>query len=258
VSRSRRPQHRRPNRPPADDAPALDPGRSVYGRHPVREALRGQRRVLRVWGTDAALRDVDPGHGVEVRETSPADLVELVGTADHQGIVAETEGFPYCEIDDLLRGESPVVLCLDQITDPHNLGSIARVCEASGCSGLLIPAHGSVSVTAAACKASAGALEHVRVARCTNLADTIDRVKGNDLWAYAASEKATRLYSDVDFAGGVLLVLGSEGAGVRPRVQSVCDDLISVPMRGKVSSLNVSTVAALLAYEVVRQRGVPS
>ena len=223
--------------------------------------MRGQRRVLRIWGTESALEDVAADSaatsGVEVTTAAPAELEALVHSHDHQGIVAETAPFPYCDIDAILATrDDPVVLCLDQITDPHNLGSIARVCDASGCAGMLIPAHGSASVTAAACKASAGALEHVRVARCTNLADTIERVKGATLWAYAASEAGTRDYTDVDFAGGVLLVLGSEGSGVRPRVLSVCDDAIRVPMRGTVSSLNVSTVSALLAYEVVRQRGV--
>lgn len=247
----------------------LAPERMVYGRHPVREAIAGPRRVHVVHATEAAARDLaDDLRHVEVRATQPGVLDQLAGTRDHQGVVAEVESFGYCHIDDLFDGEArdaeerdaespripPLVLCLDQVTDPHNVGAIARVCDASGASGLVLPEHRSAHVTAAVCKASAGAIEHVRVAMVTNLADSIARSKGPMLWAYGASEHGSRAYTDADFTDGVLLVLGSEGAGLRPRVRQQCDELLQVPMRGRVSSLNVSTVAALFAFEVVRQR----
>jgi 23S rRNA (guanosine2251-2'-O)-methyltransferase len=238
----------------------------VYGRHPVREASRGRRRVLTLHVTPAALEDladIVPAlrrDGCEIVETpDQARLRALAGTGDHQGAVAEVTPFPYVTLDDLLReaktrGVPPLILCLDQVTDPHNLGAIARVADASGATGVLVPEHRSASVTAAAGKASAGALEHVLVARCTNLANEIERVKGPDLWSYAATERGTSDWTDVDLADGALLVLGAEGPGIRPRVEAACDVQVRIPMAGEVASLNVSTVSAILAFEAVRQR----
>lgn len=240
----------------------IDPEQLVYGRHPIRELLIGPRRVEQLWATQNAARDLATEiaeAGVDVATCLPGDLDELTGTADHQGIAAQATHFQYREIDDLIARarkaeRPPFVLCLDQITDPHNLGAIARVCDAVGADGLLVPRHRSASVTGAVCKASAGAIEHVAVARCTNLADTLTRVIGGDLWAYGASERGVRSYTDVDWTDGALLVLGSEGDGIRPRVQSACDELVRVPMQGQVSSLNVATVAAIMSFEVLRQR----
>lgn len=221
-------------------------------------------RVLHA--TQAALDDLvdvvpalrEAGCRIEVVATHGA-LSDMVGAGEHQGAVAEVDAFPYVTLDDLLatardRGEAPLVLCLDQVTDPHNLGAIARVADASGATGVLVPEHRSASVTAAAVKASAGALEHVLVARCTNLANEIERVKGASLWAYAATERGTVDWTDVDLADGSLLVLGAEGPGIRPRVLSMCDAEVRIPMAGSVASLNVATVAAVLAFEAVRQR----
>lgn len=240
----------------------IPPDQVVYGRHPVREALRGPRTVRRLHITHEAQRALgdDIPSGIPIVMHDPSELAVLAGTGDHQGVVGEVDRFTYVGIDNLLdraraAGRPPFVLCLDQVTDPHNLGAIARVCDASGADGLLIPEHRSAHVTGAVCKASAGAIEHIQVARCTNLADTLDRVRSASVWAYGASERGRVRYTDPDYSDGVLLVLGSEGAGIRPRVESKCDELISVPMAGSVSSLNVATVAALLAFEVVRQRG---
>lgn len=253
---------RKQQRGGVDRTVGIEPDVLVYGRHPVREAIRGPRRIVQLHMTDDAQRalDRDMPRGVPVRTVDTAQLTQLAGTPDHQGVAAEVEPFRYCTIDDLINGaraagRQPLVVCLDQVTDPHNLGAIARVCDASGADGLLIPEHRSARVTGAVCKASAGAIEHIQVARCTNLADTLDRVRGSHVWAYGASERGSVRYTDPDYTDGVLLVLGSEGAGIRPRVEKMCDQLISVPMAGQVSSLNVSTVAALLTFEVVRQRG---
>ena len=238
----------------------------VYGRHPVREAVRGRRRVLALHATAAALEDLADvvsvlrSDGCEITTVADhAALRALAGTGDHQGAVAEVEGFPYVRLDDILaeaerRGEAPLILCLDQVTDPHNLGAIARVADASGATGVLIPEHRSARVTAAAVKASAGALEHVLVAICTNLANEIERVKGPNLWSYAATERGTSDWTDVDLADGALLVLGAEGPGIRPRVEAACDVQVRIPMAGSVASLNVATVSAVLAFEAVRQR----
>ncbi|MCW2928123.1 MAG: yacO [Thermoleophilia bacterium] len=238
----------------------------VYGRHPVREAVAGRRQVRAVHATANALAELADvvaelrAAGCPVETVAdPARLTELAGTGDHQGVVAEVESYPYVTLDELLArakrdGVPPLVLCLDQVTDPHNLGAIARVADASGATGVLIPEHRSASVTGAAVKASAGALEHVFVARCTNLANEIERVKGPNLWSYAATERGTSDWTDVDLADGALIVLGAEGPGIRPRVEGACDVQVRIPMSGSVASLNVATVAAVLAFEAVRQR----
>jgi 23S rRNA (guanosine2251-2'-O)-methyltransferase len=244
----------------------LDPERTVYGRHPVREASRGRRRILALHATGSALEDLSDiaaklradGCPVTQVEDSGA-LAAISGTGDHQGVVAEVEAFPYVGLDELLArsrkaGIPPLILCLDQVTDPHNLGAIARVADAAGATGILVPEHRSARVTAAAVKASAGALEHVLVARCTNLANEIERVKGANLWSYAATERGTTDWTDADLADGALLVLGAEGPGIRPRVEAACDVHVRIPMAGSVASLNVATVAAVLAFEAVRQR----
>lgn len=222
--------------------------------------------MLELHATQSALDDLSDvlqrlrDDGCAIKPVDDAALLrELAGSGDHQGAVARVEAFPYVSADDLLasarsRGETPLVLCLDQVTDPHNLGAIARVADAAGATGLLLPEHRSAGVTAAAVKASAGALEHVLVARCTNLANEIQRVKGPSVWAYAATEHGTRDWTDVDLADGALLVLGAEGPGIRPRVLASCDEQVRIPMAGSVASLNVATVAAVLAYEAVRQR----
>jgi len=244
----------------------VDTERIVYGRHPVREAARGRRQVRALHinanaaddlaETVVALRTAGvPIHRVE----APHELEALAGTRDHQGVVAEVESYPYVTLEMLLatakrNEQAPLIFCLDQVTDPHNLGAIARVVDASGATGMLIPEHRSASVTGAAVKASAGALEHVLVARCTNLANEIERVKDAELWAYAATERGEVDWTDVDLAGGALLILGAEGPGVRPRVLSACDQQVRIPMAGGVASLNVATVSAVLAFEAVRQR----
>jgi 23S rRNA (guanosine2251-2'-O)-methyltransferase len=269
-------QHARPAAAPAPTeagaprgaAPAgsIDPELLVYGRHPVREAARGRRKVLRLHANAAALtelQDVLPrlrADGCEVVEVAESRALDaLAGTYDHQGAVAEVHAFAYLTLEQLLararkEGKEPLIFCLDQVTDPHNLGAIARVADAAGATGLLVPEHRSARVTGAAVKASAGALEHVLVARCTNLAHEIERAKGATVWAYAATERGTRDYTDVDLAGGTLLILGAEGPGIRPRVLSKCDEQVRIPMAGEVASLNVATVAAILAFEAVRQR----
>lgn len=258
------------SRPRGAEAPELSPELTVYGRHPLREALAGPRVVEQVWATASAARELESDdqakslgpnfdrlrNSIELVES--ARLEELSGSRDHQGLVARVSGFAYCTLDDLLEEDVPVIFGLDQITDPHNLGAIARVCDASGATGMVVPEHRSARVTAAVCKASAGAIEHVRVAVVPNLADALKQSKGPQLWVYGASEHGTRAYTQADYRDGVLFVMGSEGAGIRPRVQSHCDDLVQIPMLGTVGSLNVSTVAALLAYEVVRQRSEPA
>ena len=213
----------------------------IYGRRPVAEAERGRRRVRRVWTAS---------------ELSDAELTDLAGSPDHQGVVAEVDPFPYADVATLLAGEAPLVLVLDQVQDPHNLGAVCRSAEAAGASGVVIPDRRSAAVTAAVCKASAGAVEHLLLARVRNLADWLVQAKEREgLWVYGAEAGAESSYSEADMTGPIVLVLGSEGKGIRPRVAAACDSLLSIPVRGRTASLNVSAAAAVLLFEAVRQRG---
>ncbi len=188
-------------------------------------------------------------------EAGPDELTRLAGSPDHQGIVAEVDPFPYASADDLLTAPDALVVALDQVQDPHNLGAVCRSAEAAGASGLVIPDRRSVAITPAVCKASAGAVEHLAVARVRNLADWLVAAKGRQgLWAYGAAAEADESYARMDLTGPTVLVLGSEGRGLRPRVAAACDALVSIPLRGEAASLNVSAAAAVLLFEAVRQR----
>ena len=220
----------------------------LYGRNPVQEALRaGRRRVLRVWATDAL-------DGVDVTRASAEELERLCGSPDHQGVVAEAEPYPYADEGTLLAGDDALVLVLDQVQDPHNLGAVARVAEAAGASGIVIPERRAAEVTPAVCKASAGAVEHLPIARVRNVADWLGEAKEAGAWVYGADAAASVSWDSPDWTGRVVLVLGSEGSGLRPRVASACDELVSLPVRGKVGSLNVGTAAAALVYGILHLR----
>ena len=223
----------------------------LYGRNPVREALHGRRRVLRVW----AAANLDWLEGVEVERADGSRLEQLSGSADHQGVCAETEPYPYADPDGLLESDDALVVCLDQVQDPHNLGAVCRVVEAAGAAGVVIPERRAVEVTPAVCKASAGAVEHLPIARVRNVADWLEAAKSAGAWIYGASADASLGYEEPDWSGRAVLVLGSEGQGLRPRVAAVCDGLVSLPMAGRVATLNVSTAAAALLYGVRLLRG---
>ena len=225
----------------------------VYGRNPVREALHGRRRVQRVFATKKAAQEVWLG-GVETVLAEPWELEERCGSPDHQGICAEVGPYPYADADSLLEPEDALVIALDEVKDPHNLGAVIRVAEAAGCTGVVLPERRSAEVTAAVCRASAGAVEHLPVAVVPNLARFVADVKGPELWAYAAVAEAPAPLWDTDFEGGVLFVLGAEGTGIRPLVRRQCDIEIAIPLAGKVESLNVSVAAGLVLFEVARRR----
>lgn len=209
----------------------------VYGRNPVAEAKRGRRRVRRVWTAE---------------DTDAAELTRLAGSPDHQGIVAEVDPYPYADPSALLRSGDALVLALDQVQDPRNLGAICRSAEAAGAAGVVIPERRSAAITAAAAKASAGAVEHLPVARVRNLADWLAEAKGAGAWVYGADEKAETPYSTLDFSGRVVIVMGGEGGGIRPRIRDSCDALVSIPTVGKVGSLNVAAAAAVLLFAASR------
>ena len=228
----------------------------VYGRNPVREALRGRRRVHRVYATERVSREVWLGE-VEVVKADLHEIADRSGTSEHQGICAEVQPYPYAQPDSLLTRDDALVVCLDEVQDPQNLGAVCRVAEAAGCAGVVLPERRSAEVTAAVCKASAGAVEHLPVARVRNLADWLAEAKHQEAWVYGAAAGARVPYDRPDYRGRVVIVLGSEGKGLRPRVASVCDELIFLPSPGQVASLNVSTAAAALVYGILHLRGRP-
>jgi 23S rRNA (guanosine2251-2'-O)-methyltransferase len=227
----------------------------VYGRNAARELYRGPRNVLETWVTERAAAQIpwlDSGPRPQVKPERV--LSEAAGTRDHQGVVAWCEPFRYADAYELAATERPLLVCLDQVTDPHNLGAVIRSAEGAGATGVIVPAHGSARVTPAVCRASAGAVEHLPVAVVPNLARYLGDIKGPDLWAYAADSEGTIALWEADLAGGVAVVLGAEGKGVRPLVRRTCDGTIAIPLAGKVASLNVSVAAALLLFEARRQR----
>lgn len=216
-----------------------DASQLIYGKQPVAEAERGRRAVWRVW---------------RVPETSAEELERLCGSADHQGVVAEVDPYPYAGPDELLAEPEVLLVALDQVQDPRNLGAVARSAEVAGATGLVIPERRAAEVTGVACKASAGAVEHLAIARVRNLADWLVEAKQAGFWIWGADAEALTAPWEVDFTGSTVIVLGGEGKGLRPRVASVCDELVALPQRGQIDSLNVSAAATAVLFEAVRQR----
>lgn len=211
----------------------------IYGKRPVAEAERGRRRVHRIW---------------RAPETPPEELERLCGSPDHQGVVAEVDPYPYADPNQLLRAENALIVALDQVQDPRNLGAVCRSAEAAGAAGAVIPERRSAEVTPATCKASAGAVEHLPIARVRNLADWLAEAKKANFWLWGADAEADQAPWNVDLTGPTILVLGGEGKGIRPRVQSACDGQIALPQQGRTASLNVSAAATALLFEALRQR----
>jgi len=230
----------------------------VYGRRSVREALRGRREVLELWATERAVKSEDWLRAVDrprVQVKLERELSEAATTRDHQGVLAWCEPYKYADAYELAQSERPLLACLDQVSDPRNLGAVCRAAEGADATGVVVPAHGSARVTPAVCRSSAGAVEHLPVAVVTNLARYLEEIKAGDLWvAGAAGEEGTPMWQ-ADLSGGLALVFGAEGKGLRPLVRRTCDLFVSIPQLGHVESLNVSVAAAVLLYEARRQRG---
>jgi 23S rRNA (guanosine2251-2'-O)-methyltransferase len=211
----------------------------IYGRQPVAEAERGRRRVRRVW---------------RAPETAAEELERLCGSPDHQGAVAEVDPYPYGDARGLLRKEGALLVALDQVQDPRNLGAVCRSAEFAGAAGVVIPERRAVAITPVACKASAGAVEHIDVAHVRNLADWLAEAKQAGFWIWGADAAAEEAPWQADLTGPTVLVLGGEGKGLRPRVAASCDGLLALPRRGQIDSLNVSAAATALLFEALRQR----
>ena len=227
----------------------------IYGRNPVREAIRGPRTVHRVWATkNVAGEPWLKGGGWQVTEASAHEVEQRAQSPSHQGVCAEVSPFRYADADALLALPEPLIVALDQVQDPQNLGAVCRSAECAGAAGVVMPERRSAEVTAAVCKASAGAVEHLPVARVRNLTDFLIAAKSAGLWCYGADAAAATSYDALDYGGGVVLALGSEGQGLRPRVAGACDALVSLPMRGRIESLSVCAAAAVMLYEAASHR----
>jgi 23S rRNA (guanosine2251-2'-O)-methyltransferase len=231
----------------------------IYGSRPIIEALEsGRRKVIQIFDAvgDQEVAKAALVRGLKPKRVSRQRLDELARGGVHQGVVARVEPYPYSGLGEVLGSPEPLVVVLDGVTDPRNLGAVLRAADGAGASGVVIPKDRAAGVAASAVKASAGASEHVRLARVTNLRRAIEIMKEAGLWIYAAEAGGTP-YTDLDLAGPVGLVFGSEGRGVRRLVRKACDGAVSIPMLGSVGSLNISVAAAVLLYEVRRQRGWP-
>jgi 23S rRNA (guanosine2251-2'-O)-methyltransferase len=237
----------------------------IYGVHAVEEALsargRGFEYVAVASGRgDARLQKIMQlcrAAGIPVRAMPRDQLTRLAKTPGHQGVVAITAEKQYGDIDDLLgsqRGQHRFLLVLDGVEDPHNLGAIIRTAEGAGADGIVIPERRAVGVTATVVKSSAGASEYLPVAKVTNINRAIEDLKAKNVWTVGLDERGGQLYDQVDYKMDCALVLGAEGHGLHEQVRKKCDFLVSIPMLGKVPSLNVSVAAAVVMYEVARQR----
>jgi 23S rRNA (guanosine2251-2'-O)-methyltransferase len=229
----------------------------VYGRNAVREALRGRRAVLELWVGERAASTLEwLDEGPRLRVKRERELTEAAGSPDHQGVVAWCEPYPYADAWDLASVERPLLCCLDQVTDPRNLGAAVRSAAGAGATGVVLPAHGAAVVTPAVSRASAGAVEHLPIAVVPNLARYLGEVKGERLWTYAASADGESRLWELDLTDGAALVFGAEGKGVRPLVRRTCDATLAIPLAPGVESLNVSVAAAVVLFEARRQRVV--
>jgi len=240
---------------------------AIYGIHPVEEALTAQHRAIEYVAVarerhDAKLQriiDQCRAAGVSLRFVPRADLTRLARTDGHQGIVAVTAPHRYAGLGDLLarsRGEHRFLVALDGIEDPHNLGAVIRTADAAGADGVVIPERRAVGVTAVVAKAAAGAAEYLPIVRVTNMARCLDELKAGNIWVVGVDERGQQSYDSLDYKMDCAIVLGAEGPGLHELVRKKCDFLVSIPMLGKVPSLNVSVAAAVVMYEVARQRRI--
>lgn len=238
----------------------------IEGRNPVTEAIKSGREIdkLLVCAREGSIKKIvamAKDKGIIVQEVVKSKLDELSETGAHQGVIALVAAHSYATVSDILdiaekKGESPFIIILDEITDPHNLGSVLRTANACGAHGVIIPKRRSVGLSSVVAKTSAGALEYTPVARVSNLAQTIDMLKEKGIWFYATHQDAKQQYTEVDFKGGIGIVIGSEGKGVSRIVADKCDFLISIPMKGEINSLNASVAAGVIMYEALRQRSL--
>ena len=236
----------------------------ITGRNAVLEALKSDREIEKLIvakGAEGSIRKIT---GMEKKKKIPiqyrekAALDRIAGRNSHQGVIAQVSEYTYCTLDDILRraeerGEDPFIMILDGLEDPHNLGAVMRTAECCGAHGIVIPKRRSAGITETVAKASAGAVEYMLCARVSNIGQAIDQLKERGMWV-AACDMGGKVYTEQDLTGSLAVVIGSEGTGISRLVREKCDFVVSIPMKGKITSLNASNAAAILMYEVVRQR----
>ncbi|MBC6679367.1 23S rRNA (guanosine(2251)-2'-O)-methyltransferase RlmB [Zhenpiania hominis] len=236
----------------------------ITGRNAVLEALKSDREIEKLIvakGAEGSIRKItgmakDKKIPIQYREKAALD--RIAGRNSHQGVIAQVSEYTYCTLDDILRraeerGEDPFIMILDGLEDPHNLGAVMRTAECCGAHGIVIPKRRSAGITETVAKASAGAVEYMLCARVSNIGQAIDQLKERGMWV-AACDMGGKAYTEQDLTGSLAVVIGSEGTGISRLVREKCDFVVSIPMKGKITSLNASNAAAILMYEVVRQR----
>lgn len=238
----------------------------IEGRNPVMEALKAEREIDKILvakgaaeGSIHKIVGIAKERGIPIQYVERQKLDQLSESHVHQGIIAFAAAHAYVDVEDILKkaeekGEDPFLVILDEITDPHNLGSVIRTANAAGVHGVIIPKRRAVGLTAVVAKTSAGAIEYVPVAKVSNLAQTIDRLKERGLWIIGADMDGEKAYYESDLTGKIALVIGSEGKGIGRLIKEKCDFIIHIPMKGEVGSLNASVAAAILMYEAMKQR----
>jgi len=237
----------------------------IYGLNSVAEALKTRGRAFEWVGVAKERHDLRLQRVIEecrkisvpVRFLPRVELDRMAGTGAHQGVVAITSAKQYADMDDVIaskRGEYSLIVVLDGVEDPHNLGAVLRTADAAGAKGVVIPERRASGITGTVAKSSAGASEHLPVAKVTNIARTLEDLKSRNIWTVGLDERGTQTYDSVDYKMDCAIVLGAEGKGVHDLVKKKCDFLVSIPMLGKVPSLNVSVAAGVVLYEIARQR----
>ena len=238
----------------------------IEGRNSVRELLSSNKDINKIFiqkgekhGSINEIISIAKQKTVVIVEVDKAKLDNMSQTKNHQGVIAIVPPFEYCEVEDILKiakdkNEEPFIIILDEIEDPHNLGSIIRTAECCGVHGIIIPKRRAVQVNSTVLKTSAGAVEHISIARVNNINDTIAYLKENDVWIYGTDMQAKTLYNEQNYSGGVAIVIGNEGKGMSRLVKENCDILIKIPMKGKINSLNASVSAGIVMYEVFNQK----
>ena len=238
----------------------------VEGRNAVLELLESDRDINKIFISDGEKHGsinkiiaLAKEKKVIINEISRTKLNQMAQTENNQGVIAIVPPFNYCEIEDILeeaknKNEKPFIIILDGIEDPHNLGSIIRTAETAGVHGIIIPKRRAVAVNSTVAKVSAGAVEHMKIARVNNINDTLKILKNNDVWICGTDMNTDKYYYDEDFRGAIGIVIGSEGFGMNRLVKENCDFLVKIPMKGNITSLNASVSAGIVMYEVVKQR----
>ncbi|CUN37989.1 23S rRNA (guanosine(2251)-2'-O)-methyltransferase RlmB [Mitsuokella jalaludinii] len=263
------PRRKRPQmeaEPKRREEPRELPDDVLVGRNAVTEALKSGRGINKLWiasgdreGSVAELAALAKERGIVVQYVERAKIESLAGGHRHQGVLAYVAPVPYAELDDILKaaeekGEAPFLVLLDELEDPHNLGALLRTADATGVHGILIPKRRSVSLNATVAKTSAGAVEYVPVARIGNIAQTLKKLKEKGFWVAGADMDGEKAYYEADLTGPLVLVVGSEGRGMSRLTKEACDFIVSMPMVGRINSLNASVAGSILMYESMRQR----